>query len=433
MAYIYKDDVLQRIEQIYHLGFTQTYYDCESIINEVGLGSYTVGIQAMGDMGDLLSNGDESEHSDALILEAIEIKGYDEIPDIIAGRVGSEVYNLTDVLATLPTNINILGTSVSVPVTWSEVSEPEYNPEKAGTYIFTGTIGELPMGYVDDIDTISKVYVNVIIEPKQYTLTLTGARVSSNPAPGLIDEGTEVTVTVSLEDGQSIVSFKVNGSYRTNLLVRDENTYTYTFTMVDDTTIHSYIKLAQVSKPTWTGTIINWDPVDDVRNYAIALYKDGNHKSTTFGDADSVKEDISSEINRYGTGEYTVCIRANGDITDILYGEFSPESDVLLIENDYSGFNVVLANEEPKNAGEEFDLRITEAKELLGNYVDLYARIVTVTSNIEGEIFNNKVSFNNGVPYYPIIKVKLEKPGEHILTVQIECITNSKEITVIVE
>src|SRR5690606_29042325 len=144
---------------------------------------------------------------------------------------------------------------------------------------------------------------------------------------------------------------KVNGTYRTNLLVRDENTYTYTFTMDDDTTFHSYIKLAQVSKPTWTGTIINWDPVDDVREYAIAVYKDGKHLITSFGAADSVQEDMSFAINRYGTGEYTVCIRANGDITDILYGEFSPESDVLLIENDYSGFNVALDNEESKKAG----------------------------------------------------------------------------------
>ena len=80
------------------------------------------------------------------------------------GTVANTVYRTAaKVIELLPATVTISGTSAKVPVTWSANSSPAYNSETAGTYVFTGTIGELPDGYKDQVATISTVTVNVIL------------------------------------------------------------------------------------------------------------------------------------------------------------------------------------------------------------------------------------------------------------------------------
>lgn len=371
-------------------------------------------------------------------VKVTEIKEYVPILEVDAGRAGSAKYtSAADVIiAALPERLAIKGNSGSVPVIWSETSTPEYDATKAGTYIFTGTIGELPEGYVDAIDTISRIAVVVVVapKPKQYTLTLTGAKVSSNPAPGLIDENTEVTVTVSLKDGQSISSLWVNNYIIDNLVENENNKYTYTFPMTKDTTVNSIIKLAKVPKPTWTGTIISWETVDDAK-YAVFVYKDGEEVWVSTVDADTLSSNMDDAINRNGLGSYTVIVRAN-PVSDAGFtiGDLSLESDALTIEaeDDKSEFILALVEEGPKTIGVPFNLSITDAKEILGTPLD-HGRINVIikSDNEEGILFEKILNFKNGVPTEPI-SITLSK-GEHILTVQVQRITNPQTITVIVE
>lgn len=400
-------------------------YDYNGQVVPTGLGTATITVKTKD--GGFVATCDVE-------VKVTEITEYVLIQEVDAGRAGSAKYSSSaDVIAALPKRLAIKGNSGSVPLIWSETSTPPYDSTKAGTYIFTGTIGELPEGYIDAIDTISRIAVDVVVapKPKQYTLTLIGAKISSNPAPGLIDENTEVTVTVSPAQGQQIETFWLN-NYPIEDLVENENTYTYTFPMTDNITAKSIIKLAQVSQPTWSDSdTVMWEAVDDVSQYVVNVYKDGIYKTGYFADANNLSMDMSDAINYNGLGSYTVRVRANPVSEEgFLQGEFSLESDALIIkaEDDKSGFNLSISNVDSKT----FNLSITDAKELLGNPLD-HGRInVIVTSNIDGEIFNNKeVNFNKGAPSEPISITISE--GEHILTVEVQRITNPKTITVIVD
>jgi uncharacterized protein YjdB len=93
----------------------------------------------------------------------VEVTGYDAIADIDGGKEGAPTYaTAADAVASLPANVTITGTEVTVPVTWSADSAPAYATTE-GTYVFTGTIGTLPDGYVDAVDTIETVTANVVI------------------------------------------------------------------------------------------------------------------------------------------------------------------------------------------------------------------------------------------------------------------------------
>lgn len=92
-----------------------------------------------------------------------EITGYDAIADIDGGKEGSATYATVELAkAALPETVTITGTADTVPVTWSADSEPTYAITE-GTYVFTGTIGDLPAGYVDAVDTIATVTAKVVI------------------------------------------------------------------------------------------------------------------------------------------------------------------------------------------------------------------------------------------------------------------------------
>jgi hypothetical protein len=52
---------------------------------------------------------------------------------------------------------------VAVPVTWGTDTTPGYNNAAVATYVLIGTIGTLPAGYVDAVDTIATVNVNIVV------------------------------------------------------------------------------------------------------------------------------------------------------------------------------------------------------------------------------------------------------------------------------
>jgi hypothetical protein len=100
----------------------------------------------------------------------VEITGYEDVTEgklatIDGGTEAEPTYaTAAAVVAALPKTLTITGTDVTVAVTWSAPSEPAYDAERAGTYVFTGTIGALPAGFVDVIDPITTVTVDVVVE-----------------------------------------------------------------------------------------------------------------------------------------------------------------------------------------------------------------------------------------------------------------------------
>ncbi|MFA7019311.1 MAG: right-handed parallel beta-helix repeat-containing protein, partial [Sphaerochaetaceae bacterium] len=95
--------------------------------------------------------------------EDVEITGYDAIADIDGGKEGAATYATVELaIAALPETVTITGTADTVPVTWSVDSAPTY-ATTAGTYVFTGTVGALPEGYVDAVETIATVTASVVI------------------------------------------------------------------------------------------------------------------------------------------------------------------------------------------------------------------------------------------------------------------------------
>jgi len=100
------------------------------------------------------------------VAGAIEIAGYDALADVNAGTAGSATFSsAAEVMTYLGTNratVTITGTAVTVPLTgWTDTDT--YNPSVAGSYTFTAQIGPLPDGYVDEVDVITAVTVEVIV------------------------------------------------------------------------------------------------------------------------------------------------------------------------------------------------------------------------------------------------------------------------------
>lgn len=273
------------------------------------------------------------------------------------------------------------------------------------------------------------LYANFI---KQFTLTLTGPKISSVPAAGMIDKGTEVTVTIAHEPGQNIESFYVGGFVKIHeLQTISENQYSYTFIIEKNTEIKVMIQLAQVGKPVWNGNTITWEEVDDASSYAVIIYKNGVEMSGHPAYPGNPSYDITDRIEANGLGNYTVEVRANAnDAAGFWHGEMSLFSDVNVISTDLSTFNVALAEEGSKTSGMTFNLRITGAKSVLGNNISYGASNVIITSNLDYEVFNSKISINNGEVTVPI---KLTTVGKHTLTVKIDRVTDANTLDVMVE
>ena len=80
-------------------------------------------------------------------------------------------------LATIKTNLGdtvilLVGAEeVVVPVTWGTDTVAAYNNAAAATYVLTGTIGTLPVGYVDAVATIATVTVDIVVTDADKEIT----------------------------------------------------------------------------------------------------------------------------------------------------------------------------------------------------------------------------------------------------------------------
>lgn len=88
----------------------------------------------------------------------IEISTFDPIPIKLAG---SAIYaDATEVIKDLPKNVTANNNTVMVPVsTW--VDTDKYNPNVAGRYTFTATLGTIPVGYANSSNYTATVEVVV--------------------------------------------------------------------------------------------------------------------------------------------------------------------------------------------------------------------------------------------------------------------------------
>jgi PGF-pre-PGF domain-containing protein len=108
-----------------------------------------------------------------VIVGSVEITGYDSISDVDAGTAGSATY--TDATAVIThlnatyTEVTIKGTSDTVPLSLSWDDTDGYDSSTAGSYTFTATVGTLPEGYVDEVDTIYEVTVEVVVSSVKST------------------------------------------------------------------------------------------------------------------------------------------------------------------------------------------------------------------------------------------------------------------------
>ncbi len=95
---------------------------------------------------------------------------------------------------------------------------------------------------------------------------------------------------------------------------------------------------------------------------------------------------------------------------------------------DYSGFHVALEIPGSKKVDEAFSLRITDAKGIFENSLNGDIK-VTITSNQSGQVCNGTITFTGGDATVPIT---LNVSGEHHLTVEVDAVTNSQQVTVTV-
>ena len=95
--------------------------------------------------------------------EPIVITGFEAVT-LDAGTAGSATYaSAAEVIAALPAAVTIAGTSVTVPVTdWTNTDN--YNPAAAGSYTFTATLGEIPVGYANPNNLTATAEVVVLEE-----------------------------------------------------------------------------------------------------------------------------------------------------------------------------------------------------------------------------------------------------------------------------
>ena len=90
----------------------------------------------------------------------IEITVFDPIAEVTAGVAGSAYANAAAVIAVLPSSVTANNSTVSVPVlTW--VDTDGYNPDVAGSYTFTATLGAIPAGFLNTGAYTATVEVSV--------------------------------------------------------------------------------------------------------------------------------------------------------------------------------------------------------------------------------------------------------------------------------
>ena len=201
-------------------------------------GSYRLGFS---------KEGYDTAHIDVVIVEEetnVEVTGYVAIADIDGGTVAEAVYaTAEDVVAVLPNTVTISGTADVVPLlSWADTDN--YNAAVAGSYTFTGTIGTLPTGYVDAVDPITTVTVDIVISTVEVSaISVTGDAVVGGTLTAVPDPA-DATVTY-----QWMICDTVDGMY-TNIAGATSATYTL---VADD--VGKYIKVTATGTGSYTGTV----------------------------------------------------------------------------------------------------------------------------------------------------------------------------------
>ena len=110
-------------------------------------------------------------------------------------------------------------------------------------------------GYTEPAETITKTItaedheVTFVYKAAQkYTLTAEGEGLTTDPEPGQVGEGADVTATIDVPAGKKIDTFTVNDEDHKADLVKKDGKYTYTFEMAGDTSVKvTYADLAKTN------------------------------------------------------------------------------------------------------------------------------------------------------------------------------------------
>ena len=131
-----------------------------------------------------------------------EITTFDAITSVNGGYAGSATYaDAAEVKSTLPTTVKANSNAVSVPVLqW--VDTDNYNPNVAGSYTFTATLGSIPTGYANTGGYTATVEVVVTAPSSDATLKASsmvkGQTVTSlGTASGILGSETAGAVTIT--------------------------------------------------------------------------------------------------------------------------------------------------------------------------------------------------------------------------------------------
>ena len=95
----------------------------------------------------------------------VEITSFDAIANVSAGTAGATTYGTASaVIAALPLTVPANTNTVTVPVTtWTDTDS--YNPQVAGSYTFTATLGAIPAGFANTGGYTATVEVIVATAP----------------------------------------------------------------------------------------------------------------------------------------------------------------------------------------------------------------------------------------------------------------------------
>ncbi len=142
----------------------------------------------------------------------------------------------TVAIADLAQKVEVVGTLGEIGKATIAWTIADFVANTAGNYTATGVL-TLPAGWTGSpANLTATVTVDEAIPATKYLLTLTGDNISSEPGAGMIDENTEVTVTVAPATGQHVAIFTVGGEdKKAELATGTPNQYTFTITT--DTTV----------------------------------------------------------------------------------------------------------------------------------------------------------------------------------------------------
>ena len=233
--------------------------------------------------------------------------------DLDLGYVTEIVSDMT--LPTIQNGATVSWSSSDVAVISNDgtVTRPAYG-ETDATVTLTATI-------TLKAKSVTKAF-EVTVKAKaatQHTLTLTGGNISSTPGAGTVDDGTEVTVTVSPAAGKQVATFTVDGVDKKAELV--ENVYTFNITA--DTTVAVTYEDIKV-----TGVTLDNDTLSLVAGGATGTLtatvnpSDAANKSVTWSSSDEAVATVAD-------GVVTPVAAGNATITvTTVDGSFTATCDV---------------------------------------------------------------------------------------------------------